>query len=231
MSYFHLTRSRTRERTPEYDTHEIRPLARVESKKARRIVLSDDDEDGADDYPYSGNHRPSRALTIRNKPSELERFNIWTDRRKEENDEYSRRSFEKTRTYKYDLPHRHHHHHYHPSLSDNDEEREFRLKVQASFGRPKSSHHHGRHHDFGTYLCPSSPVQRKEKWVDEDWETRERSTSRERRRRDSLWANEDDSKDEETEKWSRYRRIKRTKTEDVYMPLSGWRRNRIVFDS
>lgn len=47
-------------------------------------------------------------------------------------------------------------------------------------------------------------------------------------RRDSVW--DDEEKDEEKESWSRYRRIKRTKTEE-WRPLSGWRRERIVYGS
>jgi hypothetical protein len=223
MSYLHLTRTRTRERTPDYDAHYTRPLVRRDSKRQRIITLSDDEDDGADDYPYSSSHRPSRALTVRNQPSQLERYNIWSDRRNTKDDDSERqRSYERSRTYKYTSP-RHHHH----SLSSDDEEREFRLKVQATFARPTSSHHH---HESDSHFWPSDLFRRKENWVDENWETRERSTSRERRRRDSFWG-EDEEKDEETEKWSRYRKMKRTKTEDVYRPLSGWRRQRIVYGS
>jgi hypothetical protein len=71
---------------------------------------------------------------------------------------------------------------------------------------------------------------RKEKWVDEGWETRERSRSRSRSREirgDSFWGEGgfwgDSGKESEEEKWSRYRKIKRTKTEE-WRPLTGWRR-------
>lgn len=227
MTYFHLTRERTREHEPEYATLHTRPLARHQSKISRHIVLSDDGDDGADDYPYSAAHRPSRALTLRNQPSEIERYNIWSDRYKDETDDFTRRSLERIRTYKYSSPV--HHHHYSLSDNDDDEEREFRLKIKASIGRPKSSQHHS-HCDSDTRILSTDLFRRKDKWVDEEWETRERSTSRERHKRDSIWAGKD-SKDEEKEKESRYRRVERTRTEDVYRPLSGWRRSRIVFES
>ncbi|KAH7402404.1 hypothetical protein BKA66DRAFT_564324 [Pyrenochaeta sp. MPI-SDFR-AT-0127] len=233
MSYLHLTRTRTRERTPEYDTRYSRPLARRDSnKRQRHITLSDDEDDGHDDYPYSLSHKPaklSRALTIRNQPSQLERYNIWSDKRdthSDDDDEERRSIYEKRRTYKY-TPHHHNH------CDDNDksdpDEREFRLKVKATFSKPKSPSYHHHHHHGSTHLWPTSLFRTtREKWVDEDWETRERSTSRERRR-DSFWG-DDEEKDEEKESWSRYRRIKRTKTEE-FRPLSGWRRERIVYGS
>ncbi|CAO2657586.1 Nn.00g037120.m01.CDS01 [Neocucurbitaria sp. VM-36] len=234
MSYLHLTRTRTRERTPEYDTQYYRPLVRRDSNKRQRtITLSDDEDDGHDDYPYSSSYKPSklsRALTIRNQPSQLERYNIWSDRRDKhsDDDEERRRGHERRRTYKY-ASNRHSH-------SDDDdkcdpEEREFRLKVQATFSKPSlsSPSHHHHHHD--SHFWPGDVFRSsRERWSDEAWETRERSTSRERssRRRDSVWG--DEEKDEEKESWSRYRRIKRTKTEE-WRPLSGWRRERIVYGS
>lgn len=239
MSYLHLTRTRTRERTPDYDTLYSRPLARRDSHKRQRfITLTDDEDDGHDDYPYSLSHRPakpSRALTIRNQPTQLERYNIWSDKRDTHSDddgEEQRRFYEKSRTYKY-KPHR--------RLCDDDDdidndksdpdEREFKLRVKATFSKPKfpGHHHHHHHHHDSTSFWPTSLFRTtRERWVDEDWETRERSTSRERRR-DSFWG-ADDEKDEETESWSRYRRIKRTKTEET-RPLSGWRRERIIYGS
>ncbi|KAF1841792.1 uncharacterized protein K460DRAFT_369806 [Cucurbitaria berberidis CBS 394.84] len=230
MSYLHLTRTRTRERTPEYDTNYSRPIVRRDSnKRQRNITLSDDADDGYDDYPYSSTQKAgklSRALTVRNQPTQLERYNIWRDKHSDEDDE-RRRSYETRRTYKY-APDRH-------SYSDDEEtcdpdEREFRLKVKATFSKPKPSppSHHHHHHD--SHLWPADLFRSREKWSDEAWETRERSTSRDRssRRRDSVWA--DEEKDEEKESWSRYRRIKRTKTEE-WRPLSGWRRERIVYGS
>lgn len=66
-------------------------------------------------------------------------------------------------------------------------------------------------------------VRRKEKWVGEDWD------SGERKGRDSFWGDVE-TRAEEKESWSRYRRVKSMKTEEV-VPLSGWRRNRIIFGS
>lgn len=232
MSHLHLTRTRTRERTPDYDTYYARPLVRRDSKRQRLISLNSDDE-GQDDYPYSSSHRPaktSRALTLRNQPSQLERYNIWSTGRDrytpDDSEDERRRSYERRNTYK----HRSSRHHYsddHDDLHGDPEERAFRLKVQASISRPKSSHHH--HHTDTSSLWPSDMFRRKEKWIDEDWETRERSVSRERTRRDSLWGDDVD-KGEESESWSRFRRIKRTKTEE-FRPLSAWRRDRIVYGS
>ena len=218
MSYLHLTRERTRERTPEYDTC-YRPLARRDSKRQRSITLSDDEED---DYPYSPNHKPamsSRALTIRNQPSQLERYNIWSDKRnKKSDDDDEKVIYERRRSHKY-TPRPRYHFDFEDESKRDAEECEYTLKVQATFSKPKFS-------------SPSSrwPLNwlstTKEKWTDEDWETRERSRSREHSRRDSL-SDDDEEKDEEKESWSRHRRIKRTKTEE-FKPLSGWRRERIV---
>ena len=234
MSYLHLARTRTRERTPEYDTHHYsRPLVRRDSNKRQRIItLSDDEDGGYDDYPYSSSHKPaklSRALTIRNQPSQLERYNIWSDKRDKhsDDDEDRRRSYERRRTYKY-TPNRHNH--FDDDCKSDPEEREFRLKVKATFSKPKPSSLSHHHHDHEPHFWPGDLFRSREKWSDEAWETRERSTSRERssRRRDSLW--DDEEKDEEKESWSRYRHIKRTKTEE-WRPLSGWRRERIVYGS
>ncbi|OAL56715.1 hypothetical protein IQ07DRAFT_638126 [Pyrenochaeta sp. DS3sAY3a] len=238
MSYLHLTRTRTRERTPEYDTYYPGRLIRRDSnKRSRNITLSDDEDDGHDDYPYSSSFRPakvSRALTIRNQPSQLERYNIWSDKRNKDSDSDSehRRGY---KTYKY-------------SSSSNrycddddiksDPEDRYRLSVNATFSKSKSTspeptHHRSHHRHESSRLWPSADLFRsREKWSDEAWETRERSTSRERRtRRDSFWDDtEDTRKDEESESWSRYRKIKRTKTEE-WRPLSGWRRERIVYGS
>jgi hypothetical protein len=224
MSYLHLSRTRTRERSP---SPPLRSIIRRDTKRTRFLNLSDDDEDGQDDYPYSSSHRPvrtSRALTIRDQPSQLERYNIWSDRHKSEDREEDK-SYGRTSLY------RRHRDDADDCLRSDPEEREFRLKLAATFSRPRpsSSHHHHHHHE--THVWPGDMFRRKEKWVDEGWETRERSRSRSRSRevgrRDSFWGDEgfwlDQGKDSEEEKWSRYRKIKRTKTEE-WRPLSGWRR-------
>ncbi|KAF1834167.1 hypothetical protein BDW02DRAFT_569308 [Decorospora gaudefroyi] len=215
-SYLHLTRTRTRDRTPD-DDYYSRPLVRCNSnKRQRNITLSDDDDDGHDDYPYSSNHkpvRPSRALTVRDQPTQLERYNIWSDNRCTSLDEERHRSYETRRMHKHILD-RH--------CPTDDEEAEFRLKINAALSRPRSSHH--RH------LSPT--FRSKATWVDEDWVTRARSTSRERSRtrRDSFWGDvEEKEKESEEERWSRYRRVQTTK-EAEWRPLSGWRRRRIIME-
>tara|TARA_R110002003_G_scaffold645_8_gene21005 strand:- start:24149 stop:24748 length:600 start_codon:yes stop_codon:yes gene_type:complete len=197
------------------------------------ITLSDDEGEGHDDYPYSSHHRPvktSRALTIRNQPSQLERYNIWSDRHKSEDrsedNEYER---EKLRIYRRSSR-------YHSDddcLKSDPEERDFRLKVAATLQRsslsPTPHRHHHHHHE--AHHWPGDVLRRKEKWVDEGWETRSRSRSRSRSRetrRDSFWGEggfwgKDEARESEDENWSRYRKIKRTKTEE-WRPLTGWRR-------
>lgn len=215
MSYLHLSRTRTRERSP---SPPLRSIIRRDTKRTRFITLSDDEDDGQDDYPYSSSHRPvkpSRALTLRAQPSQLERYNIWSDRHKSEEREEDKRTTSL---------------HRHRRDECDPEEREFRLKLAATFSRPRpSSSHHHHHHE--THVWPGDMFRRKEKWVDEGWETRERSRSRSRSREaglgDSFWGDDgfwaDKGKESEEERWSRYRRIKRTKTEE-WRPLSGWRR-------
>ncbi|KAF1938619.1 hypothetical protein EJ02DRAFT_18046 [Clathrospora elynae] len=228
MSHFTLNHTRTRERTPDYDTYYTRPLIRRNSGKHQRDITLSDDDDGHDDYPYSSNHKPSRALTLRNQPSQLERYNILSDRW----DKRSDKDEERRRSYKYTSDR-----HYH---TDNEEaeEREFRLKINATFGRPKSyspHYHHSSHAHNYTHLSPQPDIlHRRENRVDEAWECRERSKSRERisRRRTGFWGDVEAEKEKESEEesWSRYRRVNRTKTEE-FRPLSGWRRNRIVFEN
>jgi len=231
MSYLHLTRTRTRERTPEYEPYYSLPLVHHDSSKHRRsITLSDlDDEDGHDDYPYSSNHKPvrsSRSLTVRDQPSQLERFNVWTDTRRPQNDaedENRRRSYDTRRTYEYSSDR---------AASSEPDDQAFRLSINAKFSRPHSSHHH---HTF-SLLSPSyDPFHRSEKWwVDERWESRERSTSRERTRtrRDSFWGDspfEEKEKETEQEKWRSYHRVGGREVErESVRPLSGWRRRRII---
>ncbi|KAI8938102.1 hypothetical protein NX059_005771 [Plenodomus lindquistii] len=224
MSHFHLIRTRTREITPDYDTYYPRPITHSDSRHQHKLTLSDDSDDGHDDYPYSSSHKPariSRALTLRDQPSTLERYNIWSDRRDTHSDDEDtrRRSFERRRVYKYTTAT--------PTTRCDPEERDFQLNVQAKLTRPRSSHHHHHHHHESNSFWPTDVLRRKEKWVDEDWEVRERSLSRERRRRDSFWGGWEDESEENKESWSRYRRVKSTKTEEV-VPLSGWRRERIV---
>ncbi|KAF2031242.1 hypothetical protein EK21DRAFT_63454 [Setomelanomma holmii] len=232
MSYLHLSRTRTRERSP---SPPYRPLIRRDTKRSRIITLSDDEDAGHDDYPYSAHHRPSkssRALTIRNQPSQLERYNIWSDRHKSE-DRTSDSEYEREKLRIYKRSSRHH--------SDDDdcpkpdaEERAFRLKIAAKFSHASlspSPRHHQHHQHAEAHHWPGEVLRRKEKWVDEGWETRERSRSRSRsreNRRDSFWGEDgiwgkDEVKESEDEKWSRYRKIKRTKTEE-WTPLRGWRR-------
>lgn len=110
-------------------------------------------------------------------------------------------------TTRYEPSHSHSHSHRH-SRSDDDDEREFRLKVKATFGRPKSSHST----EHKAMAWSGDMFRRKEKWVDEDWETRER-------RRDSVFDDEP-----VREKTVRFHRVKRTRT-DEWKPLSGWRRS------
>jgi hypothetical protein len=156
MSYLHLSRTRTRarERSP---SPPLRSIIRRDTKRSRFITLSDDEDDGHDDYPYSSSHRPvkpSRALTIRDQPSQLERYNIWSDRHKSEDREEDK-ILERSRAYR------------HTSRRDDDdddslrsdpEEREFRLKVAATFSRPQS-HPHQHHHE--AYVWPGDMFRRK----------------------------------------------------------------------
>jgi hypothetical protein len=219
MSYLHLNRTRTRERSP---SPILRSIMRRDTKRSRFISLSDDEDDGHDDYPYSSLHRPvtsSRALTIRDRPGQLERYNIWSDRHKsEERDED--KTYQRTRSI-------------HRNEVDYDPaERDFRLKVAATFSRPRPSSSYHDHHE--SHVWPGDMFRRKEKWVDEGWETRERSRSRSQSReivapRDSFWGDGgfwrdmDGARESDEEKVTKYRKIKRTKTEE-WSPLRGWRR-------
>jgi hypothetical protein len=64
-------------------------------------------------------------------------------------------------------------------------------------------------------------LRRRERCVSEDYEARERS--RERRYAESGWCGSEDLEGREEERVVRWRRVKRTKT-DEWRPLSGWRR-------
>lgn len=258
MSYLHLTRTRTRDRSPS----PILPLTRRDTKHSRIISLSDD-EDSADDYPYSSSHRPvrqSRALTLRNQPSQLERYNIWSDRHaspaKDDEGVFEReRELERSREWRYKSERSggHHYHDQQRGLSDEEcdpEERAFRLKVKASISstRPESSHHHNHHHHSHSHSHMHNPFhhhhshhlsipdtfRRKDKWTAENYEERSRSRSRSRShdRRDSFWGKGgfwgdekclDKEIEDETDVWKRYRKVKRTRTEE-WRPLVGWRR-------
>ncbi|KAF9735147.1 hypothetical protein PMIN02_004449 [Paraphaeosphaeria minitans] len=226
MFSYHSTR--TRERSPLFNDHDddyysARRLVRTNSKRAY-----DDGDDEYDDYPYTTNshkNKPSRALTIR-QPSQLEKYNIWSrpassSSPKHTSSRYFRSSFnnqeddDRTVRYKYTTTryspsHTHTHAHAH-SDDDSDREREFRLKVKATYGRPRSSHSSERK----AMAWSGDMFRTREKWVDEDWETRERERER---RRDSLFDDE-----RVGEKSVRFRRMKRTKTEE-WRPLSGFRR-------
>lgn len=215
--YYHS--SRTRERSPLFDDDEdfyaSRRLVRTNSKRARADIYDDDEYD---DYPYSNNKaKPSRALTIR-QPSQLEKYNVWSRPSSSSPKHTSSKYYSKASDdedddhkvrYKYTTtrysPARH-------SRSDDedDREREFRLKVKATFGRPRSSHSSERK----AMVWPSDVFRRKDKWIDEEWSTRER----ERGRRDSFFDDEPVK-----EKTVRFHRVKRTRT-DEWKPLSGFRR-------
>lgn len=221
MTYVRYHTSHTRERSPfdDEDTYYSRPLVRRNSKRLHTELFNDNnDDDENDDYPYSA-RKSSRALTIR-QPSQLEKYNIWSNPAQHTSPSHH---------------HHHHHHHRHhsPAATDDDaeertiryryttsrpeyacddesdREREFRLKIKATFGRPRSS----SHRRMGAWA--GEILKRREKFEDEDWETRERE-----RRGDWCDVEEPSLK----EKTVRYRRIKRTRT-DEWKPLSGWRRS------
>ena len=219
-------RSRSRERTPQ-------PLPIRHSSFKRQRLFSDDDDDdddndGYDDYPYSGNHRPSRALMRREQPSQLERWNIWSDAHKEErhdssnedNDRGRRRGRRRT------------------SFADEfneDDERAFRLRI-ATLSRdrlrrvsppPRRRQTESDDETVRVRVWSGEPSRRKERCVSEEYESREkmrsRSRSRERRYGNGVWCDKEDERETEAERWVRWRREKRTRT-DEWRPLTGWRR-------
>lgn len=224
MTYLHYThtrtrsRSRSRERTPIHThTHTHRPLIRHSPKHH----LSEDSDDGYDDYPYAPNHKPakpSRALTLRNPSSQLERYNIWSDRRPKHTDDERREQDRQVSI------HRWHDHEIKRDEDNYDEtdERAFHLKVHATFSRPRSPSP-PRH----AHVWPGTLFRRHEKFVDEEFEARERTRSPPRRRV-SFWDEDKDDAakredEDEVENWTRYRHVKRTQTEE-WKPLCGWRR-------
>lgn len=223
MTYLQYTHTHARERTPEYEAHNSRPLVRRNTHKHdHSITLSDLDNDGHDDYPYPANHKSNRlssALTVRNQPSQLERYNVWSNDTRDNEDEERRRSYETRHTYKYSDRY------YHSDEEDADD-RAFRFRINSALDRPSTSHHHSH----GTHLWPSDRLHRSDSWIDERWESRERSQSRERSRvrRSSIWGDfEEKERETQDERWSRYQRISGAHTEEI-RPLSGWRRRRII---
>ena len=212
MSYLRYQSARTNERDPyDSDSYYPRPLVRRNSKR-QRVSIYDDDE--CDDYPYTLSHKPSkpsRALTIR-QPSQIEKYNIWS-RPKHSSVEHHRHHSsdhedddDHTVRYKYTTTR-----YAQPDDDESDREREFRLKVKATFGRPRSSHSSSQK----MAAWPGEAFKRREKFVDENWE------SRERERRGEWW---DEPEPQLKERTVTYRRIKRTRT-DEWKPLSGWRRS------
>ncbi|KAF2440527.1 hypothetical protein P171DRAFT_435317 [Karstenula rhodostoma CBS 690.94] len=217
---FSIHSTRTRERSPLFaddhddDYYSSRRLVRQDSKRARADLYDDE----YDDYPYSSNQtKPSRALAIR-QPSQLEKYNVWSrpssSSPKHTSSKYYRQSLDdeadddRTVRYKYATTRYSPSHPPAHSDDDSDREREFRLKVKATFGRPKSSHSSERN----ASAWSADVFRRREKWVDEDYQARERE------RRDSLFEEEP-----VREKSVRFRRVKRTRTEE-WRPLSGFRR-------
>jgi hypothetical protein len=222
---YYLTRERERDR----ERTSPPPLPRRTSFKRQRIFSSDDEDNIYDDYPYSGAHRPSRALVRRDQPSQLERWNIWSDSRKEdrercdsgaEDDERERRRHRRV------------------SFADEvngDEERAFRLRIASLRERrlsPPPRRHHTESDDerVRPSVWSGELFRRRERCVSEDYESRERarSRSRERRRRESFWCDDGDGEVEierefEGERVVRWRRVKRTRT-DEWRPLAGFRR-------
>lgn len=217
MSSFHYTRTRSHERAASPPR-----LLRHTSPKRQRL-LSADDEDTHDDYPYSGAHRPSRALTVRNQPNQLERLNIWTDARKEERCDSGNEDWEPEKQRR------------RVSFADEaDEEREFQRRVAAGLARSRARRgsvtaparrwqSESDDERVGVRVWPEEMVRRRERCVSADYEVRERE--RESRRRDVVRCGGEGGEEVETEaeRWVRYRRVKKTKTEE-WRPLAGWRR-------
>ncbi|PSN70214.1 hypothetical protein BS50DRAFT_571504 [Corynespora cassiicola Philippines] len=211
MTSFRLTRTRERSPYDDSDAYLTRPsLLRRDSSKRQKITYYDDDD--YDDYP--GTKKSSRALTIRQPTALVEKYNIMS----------SRPSYDSDRDHDHDYNHDHDHvrsryryvHKYTPAASDREDDRddgrEFRLKVKATFGRPKSSSSEARETRIMDW--PADAFKRKEKWEHVDWETRERE-----RRGGGFW----DDEDREVERRTRFFKVKRTKTEE-YRPLKGFRR-------
>lgn len=217
--------TRTRTPSPLYSEHDADPyytrrrLVRTNSKRAYADEDDDDDEDEEhDDYPYTTNaHKKpslSRALAIR-PASQLEKYNIWSRPSvkpsssskyrydgEEDTDRGVRYKYTRTR---YSASPEHEH-----EGSDREREREFEVNVRASFSRPSSSHRSERR----AMAWGGDVFRRKEKWVDEERETREREGS---------FGFGYGFGEERGERSVRVRRVKRTRTEE-WRPLSGFRR-------
>jgi hypothetical protein len=143
----------------------------------------------------------SRALTIR-QPNQLERFNVFNN---DSHDEAPRRR-DSSRS-------RHVSRYYisrdrEPESDDDHDDIQFRLKLKATLTRPRSSS--GSEKPMAM-VWPGEVFKRKEKWEREDWEMRERNHGG-----DGFW-------DEECDREVRYRRMKRSRT-DEWKPLKGFRR-------
>ncbi|KAF2651773.1 hypothetical protein K491DRAFT_81520 [Lophiostoma macrostomum CBS 122681] len=196
MSYTGVRYVHERERSPysEDDRYYSRPSLLRRNSKRQRVDMYDDED--YDDYPSTlvKPSKPSRALTIR-QPSQLEKYNVYNDRHvdSEEDPRSTRYKYTQKRYVS------------RPSLSDD--EREFRFKIKATFGRPKSSR------EDKPMSWSGEMFRRREKWEDYEWE------SREKERGDDFW--EDDSWMKE--RITKGRKIKRTRT-DEWKPLSGFRR-------
>jgi hypothetical protein len=219
MPHIHYQSTRTRERDPSESDYFSRPLVRRNSKR-QHVDIFDDDE--YDDYPHHSS-KPSRALVVP-QPTQLEKYNVWSHPKYSEKDHHHQHhhhhhhsddeddGMDRTIRYKYTHVHPSTHHHHH-SDDESDREREFRLKIRATFGRPKSS----QSSSHKAMAWPSELFKRREKFEDVDWE------SRERQRVGGWW---DEQEPQLKEKTIRFRRVKRTKTEEWVptKPLKGWRR-------
>ncbi|KAJ4366630.1 hypothetical protein N0V95_000131 [Ascochyta clinopodiicola] len=229
MPSFHYTHTRERDRTT---TSPPPPpsLPRRTSFKRPRLFSSDSDS-GHDDYPYAGNHRPSRALVKRDQPTQLERWGIWTDTRKQERCDSGAEDNDSDMR-----PQRRVSFAARDVLQDGEEERAFRLRVatlarsRPRLASPPPARRRLVESDderWGGRGLSIELVRERERCVSEDYEAHERirSRSRERRHRERVWCDEDDQRemDVEAERWVSWRRVKRTRTEER-RPLAGWRR-------
>ncbi|KAF1933812.1 uncharacterized protein M421DRAFT_414867 [Didymella exigua CBS 183.55] len=219
FAYHHTrSRSRSRERT-------LPPLPRRTSFKRQRLFPSDSDEE-YDDYPYSGAHRPSRALVTRSTPSQLERWNIWSSPHREQRcDSGAEETSHERRRRRASFADR----------VNEDGEREIRVRVARLRERetrlsPLPARCRAESDDERVRPSVwSAELFRRDRCVSEDYEARERARSRSReRRREKFWDGDDEDelvdREFDGERVVRYRRIKRTRT-DEWRPLSGWRRS------
>ncbi|KAF1951654.1 hypothetical protein CC80DRAFT_519180 [Byssothecium circinans] len=223
MSSFTYHTSRVREIDPyDNDPYYSRPLTRSTSKR-QRIDIYDDDHD---DYPYSSSHAKSQALTIR-QPSQLEKYNVWSYPKDSHSHRHHRHDShapsddddeDDSRTIRYKCitvrPSYSRHHSPIRSDPEEDRDREYQLKVKATFTRPKSSHGASSSSTQKAMHWPGDMFKRREKFEDERWETREKE-------RGEVWW--DEERPASREKTVRYRKVKRTRT-DEWKPLSGFRR-------